>query len=173
MVNEVRTARDADLPGLAGIENSGDAMFRAIGIEFPPGPTVIEDMIAKGAEIVVAGDPPVGFAAVEELDGAAHLEQISVRGDLVGRGIGALLLREVKARAAAAGLPGVSLLTFRDVPWNGPWYARHGFAELPPERWGPGIRSYWDAEIEAGLHALGPRLAMWAPLGRSRQRSTM
>ncbi|QKW35411.1 GNAT family N-acetyltransferase [Actinomadura sp. NAK00032] len=161
---EVRPARPADLPGLANIENSGNPMFEEIGIVFPPGPTVIEELIGDaGARIVVAGDPAVGFAAVEELDGAAHLEQISVRGDLTGRGIGAALLAEVMAGAAASGSPGVSLLTYRDVPWNGPWYARHGFAELPAERWGPGIRSYWAAEIEAGLHDLGPRVAMWAP----------
>ena len=164
MEYDVRPARPADLPGLADIENSGDAMFAEIGIVFPPGPTVVEQVIGKGADIVVAGDPPVGFAAVEEVDGAAHLEQISVRGDLTGRGIGVRLLDEVMARAAAAGAPGVSLLTFRDVPWNGPWYARHGCAGLPEERWGPGIRSYWDAEIEAGLHELGPRVVMWAPL---------
>ncbi|MFB4307631.1 GNAT family N-acetyltransferase [Actinomadura sp. GTD37] len=165
MEYEVRLARVEELPGLAAIENSGDPMFREIGIVFPPGPTVVEQLAGTDAEILVAGDPPVGFAAVEEVDGAAHLEQISVRGDLVGRGIGAALLDEVRARAAAAGSPGVSLLTFRDVPWNGPWYARHGFAELPEERWGSGIRSYWDAEIKAGLHGLGPRLVMWAPTG--------
>jgi GNAT superfamily N-acetyltransferase len=170
MEYEVRPARPEDLPGLADIENSGDPMFGEIGIVFPPGPTVIEKMIGEAAGIagiVVAGDPPVGFAAVEEVDGAAHLEQISVRGDLTGRGIGARLLAAVMARAAAAGSPGVSLLTFRDVPWNGPWYARHGFAELPAERWGPGIRSYWAAEIEAGLHDLGARVDMWAPTART------
>lgn len=167
MEYEVRPARPEDLPGLADIENSGDPMFGEIGIVFPPGPTVIEQLVGKPAEIVVAGDPPVGFAAVEEVDGAAHLEQISVRGDLTGRGIGARLLAAVMARAAAAGSPGVSLLTFRDVPWNGPWYARHGFAELPEERWGPGIRSYWAAEIEAGLHDLGARVVMWAPTART------
>ncbi|MGP4025011.1 GNAT family N-acetyltransferase [Actinomadura sp. 3N407] len=165
MSTEVRLARPEDLAGLAAIENSGDAMFAEIGIVFPPGPTVVEQMMGKDAEIVVAGDPPVGFAAVEDVDGAAHLEQISVRGDLTGRGIGARLLDAVMARAAVAGSPGVSLLTFRDVPWNGPWYARHGFAELPEDRWGPGIRSYWNAEIAAGLHRLGPRLVMWAPAG--------
>jgi GNAT superfamily N-acetyltransferase len=167
MEYEVRTARAADLPGLADIENSGNPMFAEIGIVFPPGPTVVEELAGGDAEILVAGDPPVGFAAVTELDGAAYLEQISVRGDLVGRGVGARLLAEVMARAAAAGSPGVSLLTFRDVPWNGPWYARHGFAELPEERWGSGIRSYWDAEVEAGLHDLGPRLVMWAPIART------
>ncbi|TDD27627.1 GNAT family N-acetyltransferase [Actinomadura sp. KC06] len=162
---EVRAARPGDLAGLPAIESSGDAMFAEIGIVFPAGPTVVEELIGKGGEILVAGDPPVGFAATEEVDGAVHLAQISVRGDLAGRGIGVPLLEAVKARAAAAGSPGVSLLTFRDVPWNGPWYAGHGFVELPEERWGPEVRSYWDAEVKAGLHELGPRLVMWAPLG--------
>ena len=160
----MRPARAGDMAGLPDIENSSDGMFGELGIVFPPGPTVIELMIDKGADIVVAGDPPVGFAAVEDVDGATHLEQIAVRADLVGRGIGVRLLKTVLDRAAAAGSPGVSLLTFRDVPWNGPWYARHGFAELSEERWGPGLRSYWDAEIEGGLHDLGPRVVMWAPL---------
>lgn len=164
MDDEVRPARPGDLPGLPAIENSGGGMFAAIGIVFPPGPTVIEEM-GDDAQILVAGDPPVGFAAVRRVDGAAHLEQISVRGDLTGRRIGTRLLDAVTARAAEEGAPGVSLLTFRDVPWNGPWYAAHGFAELPEERWGPGIRSRWDAEIEVGLHELGPRLVMWAPVG--------
>ncbi|GAA2144927.1 GNAT family N-acetyltransferase [Actinomadura napierensis] len=164
MEYDVRLARPDDLAGLPPIENSGDRLFQPIGIVFPPGPTIAEHMIEKGAEFLVAGDPPVGFAAVEEVDGATHLEQISVHADLVGRGIGTRLLRAVTERAAAHGSPGVSLLTFRDVAWNGPWYARNGFADLPEERWGPGIRAYWDAEIEAGLHALGPRAVMWLPL---------
>lgn len=161
---EVRAARDGDLAALPEIERGADGVFGAVGIVFPPGPTVIEELIGTDAEIVVAGDPPVGFAAVRDVDGAAHLEQIAVRADLTGRGIGVPLLRAVLARAADAGAPGVSLLTFRDVPWNMPWYERHGFAELPAERWGPGLRAHWDAEVEAGLHRLGPRVVMWAPV---------
>ncbi|TDD88190.1 GNAT family N-acetyltransferase [Actinomadura rubrisoli] len=164
---EVRPAGPADMAGLPAIENSADEVFAAAGIVFPPGPTVIEKMIEDAAEIIVAGDPPVGFAAVEPLDGAVHLEQIAVRADLMGRGIGVRLLRAVRDRAAAAGSPGVSLLTFRNVRWNAPWYAAHGFAELPEDQWGPGIRSHWNDEIEGGLHALGPRLVMWAPTSRS------
>jgi hypothetical protein len=49
------------------------------------------------------------------------------------------------------------------VPWNGPWYARHGFAELPGSEWGPELRRHWQAEIAEGLHALGPRLVMYVP----------
>ena len=33
----------------------------------------------------------------------------------------------MKARSHARGLPSVTLITFRDVPWNGPFYEKLGF----------------------------------------------
>jgi ribosomal protein S18 acetylase RimI-like enzyme len=135
-----------------------DRLFGEVGIVFPPGPTVVDEAICDGEEILVAGDPPVGFAAVIELDGHWHLEQIAVHPDYGRRGIGAALLD-----AARAGRDGITLITFREVPWNGPWYARHGFTELPEAEWGPALRAHWRAEIDAGLHRLGPRLIMAAP----------
>ncbi|MEU6034913.1 MULTISPECIES: GNAT family N-acetyltransferase [Actinomadura] len=159
-----RVAEPGDLAGLAAIEKSADALFAPLGIVFPPGPTVIEEMIEEDAEILVAGRPPVAFAAVRPLDGATYLEQIAVHAGHVRKGIGTRLLRAVLQRAGA---PGVTLLTFRDVPWNAPWYARHGFAEFPQERWGSGLRAHWDAEVAAGLHELGPRVAMWGSGGNS------
>lgn len=120
---------------------------------------MVEVAIAHGAEILVAGDPPVAFAAVIGLDGHPHLEQISVRADQGQKGIGSLLLEEVVRRSGS----GLTLLTFRDVPWNGPWYLRHGFVELPESAWGPQLRDHWQAEIDAGLHDLGPRFVMHHP----------
>lgn len=155
----VRRAEPRDLPLLPPIERTADEVFAPVGIVFPPGPTVIEGLLDGGAEIFVAGDPPVGFAAVVELDGGAHLEQIAVAAEHTGRGLGAPLLERVLAEAAGP----VTLLTFRDVRWNAPWYARHGFTEFPEPAWGPGLRSHWRDEIESGLHALGPRLAMRHP----------
>ncbi|MGI8336175.1 GNAT family N-acetyltransferase [Actinomadura scrupuli] len=160
MTEVIRRAEPKDLALLPGIENSGDRVFREVGIVFPPGPTVIEEAARTGAEILVAGDPPVGFAAVIELDGRPHLEQIAVRPDHGRRGVGAALLGAVRD-----GRDGITLITFRDVPWNGPWYARHGFAELPEAAWGPELRAHWQAEIDAGLHRLGPRLVMAAVPG--------
>jgi len=122
-------------------------MFAELGIVFPPGPAAVETAIARGASIVVAGDPPVAFAAVITLDGHPHLEQISVRADQTRSGIGSLLLASVVRDYG----PGLTLLTFRDVPWNGPWYRRQGFAELPESAWGPELRRHWQAEIDAGL----------------------
>jgi hypothetical protein len=91
----VRAASPADLAALPAIELSGDAMFAELGIVFPPGPAAVETAIAHGASIVVAGDPPVAFAAVLTLDGHPHLEQISVRADQTRNGIGSLLLDNV------------------------------------------------------------------------------
>lgn len=155
----VRDVTSVDLAGLPAIELSGEAMFAERGIVFPAGPTTVELAMAQDAEIVVAGDPPIAFAAVVDLDGNRHLEQISVQADEARRGIGSLLLLEVVRRSG----PGLTLITFRNVPWNGPWYLRHGFVELPQPAWGPELRAHWQTEIDAGLHDFGPRLVMHFP----------
>jgi GNAT superfamily N-acetyltransferase len=152
----VRSASPADLAALPAIELSGDAMFAELGIVFPSGPPTVATAIAHGACIVVAADPPIGFAAVITLDGHPHLEQISVRADQTRNGLGSLLLDAVIGNYGR----GLTLVTFRDVPWNGPWYLRHGFTELPRSAWGPELRRHWQAEIDVGLHDLGTRLVM-------------
>lgn len=159
MTATVRPAAPADLPLLSDIEQSGEALFAAHGIVFPPGPATIEAAFGDADEILVIGDPPLGFAAVVDIDGHPHLEQISVHSDHGHQGLGSLLLAEVLRQSGA----GLTLLTFRDIPWNGPWYARHGFVELPETDFGPALRAKWRAEIDAGLHALAPRLAMHQP----------
>ena len=169
----VRTARPNDLAALLPIEQMADQLFADVGIVFPPGPTVIEEAIEDGADIYVAGEPPVGFAAVRQRDGYSHLEQIAVRTDRSRQGIGGRLLCRVIAHAAERGSAGVTLLTFRDVPRNGPWYARHGFTELPAERWTPQIQSLWDHEIAAGVHKIGPRLVMYRPSGGQGMRTIL
>jgi GNAT superfamily N-acetyltransferase len=151
----IRAAEGRDLPLLPAIEASGDAMFAGRGIVFPPGPTVIEQLDGQ-ARVLVLGDPPIGFAALSDLDGGPYLEQISIHAARAGQGLGRLLLQSALEEADGA----LTLLTFRDVPWNAPWYARFGFTELPQAAWGPHLRARWQAEIDAGLHELGPRLAM-------------
>lgn len=150
----VRPAQPRDIPLLPRIERSADGMFQALGIVFPAGPTAVEE--AVGADVLVLDDPPIGFAAVLEMDGHPHLEQIALDAAHTGRGLGGLLLEAVIERARGE----LTLITFRDVPWNAPWYARFGFLDLPEWRWGPQLRAHWQAEIDAGLHALGARTVM-------------
>ena len=62
----------------------------------------------------------------------AHLEQLSVHPDHAGHGIGRALLRAGCAWAAEHGYAEITLATYRDVPWNGPFYASEGFVESGP-----------------------------------------
>ena len=96
-------------------------------------------------------DEPVGFALLSEIDGAIHLEELDVHPAHGRRGIGAALLKQVCAWAEMAAYPGVTLSTFRDVPWNAPFYARHGFRELRPEEMTPGLVGLREAEQRRGL----------------------
>jgi GNAT superfamily N-acetyltransferase len=89
----------------------------------------------------------------------AHLKELDVHPDAVGRGLGSALLAAVCETARARGEPSLSLTTFRDVPFNAPFYARRGFRMLRPGETGPALQALLAVEAEAGLPA-GPRCAM-------------
>jgi GNAT superfamily N-acetyltransferase len=69
----------------------------------------------------------VGFARVTELSGYAHLDELDVRPSHGRQGIGSALLATVCSWAQERGYLAVTLRTFRDVPWNGPFYRGRGF----------------------------------------------
>ena len=48
------------------------------------------------------------------------------------RGIGRALLRAAVDWAATRGYDELSLATYRDVPWNAPFYASEGFVQRGP-----------------------------------------
>ena len=70
---------------------------------------------------------PVGFALVVEVDRFAHLDELDVLPSHGGRGIGTALLAAVCSWATDAGYRAVTLRTFRDIPWNAPFYQKRGF----------------------------------------------
>lgn len=144
----MRRAEAEDLPLLPGIEGAGDAMFAAIGIPLPPENGSVEDLRAAACVLVV-GRPAAGFARVEVVDGVAHLEQLSVHPDRGGHGLGSALLDGALTWAAEQGYARLTLTTFADVAWNGPFYRRRGFVELPTP--GPELLRVREKEIAAGL----------------------
>ena len=159
----VRHARAADLRHVAEIEDSadeqfeeyfGDAMVPALGAPAPSG----AERAAKPGFLLVAGEPPVGFVHVLELDGHAHLEQVSVRPDAQRRGIGAALVRAAMREARAVGHRELSLCTYRDVPWNGPYYRSLGFAEVTELK--PFQARLREHEMALRLDAVGARMVM-------------
>ncbi|RGA06219.1 N-acetyltransferase [Microbispora triticiradicis] len=135
-------------------------MFAPLGIVFPPGTTVVEEC-DDPARVIVAGRPPVGFALLGVVDGLTHLEQIAVHPGHANQGIGTRLLEAVFATAAAPQSTNraVTLTTFRDVPWNAPWYARRGFRVIQPSEWGPELSALVEHERALGIE-VAPRVVM-------------
>jgi GNAT superfamily N-acetyltransferase len=154
----IRWAETGDLETLVSVELAADGMFAPLGIFFPPGTTMIEEC-DDPESVIVAGRPPVGFAMLGTVDGFAHLEQLAVHPDHGRHGIGTNLLSAACDAAAAAGAAAMTLTTFRDVPWNAPWYAVRGFAVLPPEEWGPELTALVRQEHALGID-VAPRVVM-------------
>jgi GNAT superfamily N-acetyltransferase len=127
----IRPARPDELVLLPAIEAAADTMFEALGVGPLPGPGAVEDF-AAALVVLVAGEPPVGLCRIDEVGGGAHLEQLSVRPDHGRRGLGRALLRAACTWAASQGYGELTLATYRDVPWNGPFYASEGFVETGP-----------------------------------------
>jgi GNAT superfamily N-acetyltransferase len=129
----IRPVRPDELALLPGLEAAADTVFERLGIGPLPGPGTVEEF-AAALVVLVAADPPVGLCRIDGISGTpgAHLEQLSVHPDYAGRGIGRALLRAGCDWAAAQGYPELTLATYRDVPWNGPFYASEGFVEVGP-----------------------------------------
>ncbi len=98
------------------------------------------------------------------MDGALHVEQVSVHPDFAHQRIGEALLAYAAERARDEGLSGLTLTTFTDVPWNAPYYARLGFRPLGEAELTPGLRKIRASEAEAGLDRW-PRVCMRRPSG--------
>ncbi|GGK37468.1 N-acetyltransferase [Pilimelia terevasa] len=165
-VFRVRLAEVAEVPRLRAVDVAAGRLFRAVGMAEvaahpPPSGRVLAEYVGRAAVWVAVppGGRPAGFVLTDVVDGLVHVAQLSVHPAFGRRGAGRLLLDRVVAEAAAAGVSAVTLTTFRDVPWNGPFYAGQGFVEWPRECWGAGLRELWRCEEREGLTAW-PRLVM-------------
>jgi GNAT superfamily N-acetyltransferase len=127
-----------DVTDLPEIERLAGLLFktypRDLGIpeELYEAPNSVETFAAaqKTGRLWVAtasGGELVGFALVVEIEGYAHLDELDVLPVHGGQGIGSALLATVCAWAKDSGYPAVTLRTFRDVPWNAPFYQSRGF----------------------------------------------
>lgn len=161
----IGAARETDIAHLASIERAAAALLVGHAppalLEGAQSERVLREAMAAGRLFVArVRDVPVGFALIVLLsDGLPHLEEIDVHPDHGRRGIGAALVEEACAWAARAGYSEITLTTFRAVPWNMPFYARHGFVVLGDDDMRPALRAVVEDETARGLDPRG-RVAM-------------
>jgi len=162
----IRPPRRDELEALVAIEREAGALFKTIGmpeIAYDDPGTVpeLEPFRADGRAWVAidADDRPIAYLISAVVDDCAHVEQVSVAPAHARRGLGAALVDYLAAVAAAEGRPAVTLTTFRDVPWNAPYYERLGFHVVAAPDQGPELAALV-AEEARRIPGDAPRVAM-------------
>jgi GNAT superfamily N-acetyltransferase len=149
----IRLCRVAELSAVLEIDWAAGQMFGEIGRPEVCGMLWHLQALAACQDerrlwvIAGADGRSAGFLITDMVDGCVHVEQVSVEPAHARRGLGRALLDHAAERAAAAGVPALTLTTFADVPWNAPYYVRCGF------------RVHEDGEVTAGLRAIRQREA--------------
>ena len=148
------------LPHLPGIEDAAGELFSLDDLPEPARSMGLshEDfeaaLVAALLWVVIEmeTDLPVAFLMGRMLDEGMHIVEFDVHPHHARRGIGSRLLGHVLAVAARRPFRCATLTTFEHVPWNAPYYARHGFEVLGTDRIGSGLACVLEKE-----HALGMR----------------
>jgi GNAT superfamily N-acetyltransferase len=159
----IRSARPEEFALLSAIEDEAGRRFDEAGMHLAAGVNVA-DRGELPLAAFVAGEPPVGFVWVLLACGHPHVEEIAVVPEAGRRGIGRALLEAACWWAQGAGYDRVTLCTYRDVPWNGPFYRSAGFVELAEADWCEELAEIRAAERAAGLDDFGVRVVMVRPL---------
>jgi len=159
---------------LASVEQSAASLFRDVGLAWlADGETMdtadLISMCRAGTLWVAANeaDEPVGFLAGHQLDSLFYIAEVSVARSSQRQGIGAALVETGVEFARTQGFSAVTLTTYRDLPWNAPFYSQLGFVEIDPAEAGSGHVARLNAEAKAG-HDLDRRCVMIKSLRSSR-----
>ena len=163
----LRLARPEDAATLREIQRRAGEQFRRVDEIADHEPPSVETLVgyANARRCWVAfddDDKPIGYLLVDDVDGNAHIEQVSVEPEHQGMGVGRSLIDQARTWAKDTGRPAVTLTTFADV--HGPLYAHLGFSVLQDDEIGPELRAVRREEAERGFDDLMPRVCMRLPL---------
>ena len=155
----VRRTQLSDCRLLPAIERSASCVFASdptlawLTEQEPINPEKHAALIGQGLCFVAAydDDRPCGFIATEVLGLDLHIWELSVELSHQKRGIGRQLIAALAHAAANLRLRQLTLTTFRDLVWNGPFYQSCGFAELLDLTFYPRLAALLESEAQSGL----------------------
>ena len=128
----VRPTRPGDVTALPAIERAAGERFR----DYPELAWLAEGDVISAEQHLDYAERGLSWLALELHASSLFIVELSVHLDWQGKGIGRRLIACVADQARKRGLASLTLTTFRDVPWNAPFYARLGFemiTTLTPE----------------------------------------
>lgn len=157
---QIREARSSDLEHLPKIERSAAQIFKqdkdlAWLADDEVQPTSLHQnyIQARNSWVAVHDELPVGFINGVEYNKTFHICELSVTEEWQSQGVGRALLNAVEQIMRDRGITIITLTTFKDVPWNAPFYERLGYETLAEDTLSIFLTDILDEEIEAGLEA--------------------
>lgn len=157
MTYDIRTCGPRDVELFAAIEKAAGTLFVEAGLpeiasHEPTDREFIDASARAGAVFVAAADgTPAGFILSAPLGRSMHIYELSVHPSHGRKGLGRKLVDAVCEHARDSGHSAVTLSTFRDLPWNGPFYVSCGFRELARHEWTPALFLAHYHEQDTGL----------------------
>lgn len=168
----IRSARTEELTLLAQIEQSAAIRFLdtpyAFLVDAKPLPLDFVQQRFQAGQVWVAvdrQDTVIGYAITREIDGTLYLQEIDIEPKHGQRGLGYALVDTIRSWAKLSGYSVMSLSTFRDIPWNAPFYSKLGFCILDESELTAGFQQIRLQESEAGL-PISKRVIMYCELQR-------
>jgi 4-diphosphocytidyl-2-C-methyl-D-erythritol kinase len=156
---QIERAVPTQVDAICAIERKAVQMFRDHAVwpfyatlSIPP--EMLQEAVQRGlvwVARVAESDDPVGFVWLDTEHGGdvIGIAEIDVLPAYSRRGIGAALLQRACEWARSAGYRRVDLGTLADVPWNAPFYAKHGFVAV--DKWNPAFAYARDRDRENGF----------------------
>ena len=168
----IRQARPDELHLLPAIETAAAALFRDSAYPWiADEPNGMDTELFERCQdtwclwvVTDAEGLPVGFAAFAIEDDQIWLGELSVHPDHHRRGLGAALIDKAADFYGPRGIARMTLTTFVDVPWNGPYYERLGFSRLVDLSDEPFLAAQIEKEEGWGVPK-GSRVAMQRMIG--------
>lgn len=173
---EIRPSVDSDISQLQILERSAGELFRLVpGLEWISDDKVMSQAshrkaIADGLSYAASVRPSrrehfihAGFICGVGSGSELHINELSVGTEWQDRGIGKRLVNDFINVARQSEFLGVTLTTFRDVPWNEPFYQKLGFQTLVEEALGERLsRILKEEELQGFVKAqrCGMRLSL-------------
>lgn len=150
----LRPAQPDDLPLLSKIERAADTRFAKAGVTVPTdtyAPNAYDSVEGITVAALEETNEPVGFIATETREQGIHIAELDVTPAHGQKGLGARLVTYVVEAAEQAGEFSVTLSTFINVPFNGPFYEKLGFEAVSPMALGEEYVTLRQNEAAAGL----------------------
>ncbi len=153
----LRLARPEDAEAMPAIERAAAVAFAGEPSIDPARTRSSADyarLIRRGHSLVAhIGEAMAGFLVAQPFARELHIWEMDVAPAFQRRGIGAGLVRAAQIDARNTGFRALTLTTFRDLEWNGPFYARLGFEEVTALDAHPRLAGELANEVDDGLPA--------------------